>query len=306
MYGAILGDIIGSRFEFDMSPKVKEFNLFDSASVFTDDSVMTIAIAEALINAGKDPDEEVAKRLMIHSMKKWGRAIPHAGYGGMFGSWLQSEKSEPYGSFGNGSAMRVSAAGWLYDTIEMTRKVARWTAEITHNHPEGIKGAESVASVIFLARQGMSKEKIKEYVVKEFGYNLSRTCDEIRPEYHHVESCQETVPEAITAFLEGVSFEDVIRTAVSLGGDADTLTDIAGAMAEAYYGCDDFFKEQCENRITEDMKQVLYKFNKAVNQGVFEQEKVYIKETINDERKTRMTTIDGLIKEVASKLTRDI
>lgn len=304
MYGAILGDIIGSRFEFDRSPKIKEFNLFHSSSEFTDDSVMTIAVAEALLNAGKDPDEETTKHLLIRSMKKWGRAIPNAGYGGMFGSWLFSEKSEPYGSFGNGSAMRVSAAGWLYDTIEMTRKVARWTAEITHNHPEGIKGAESVASVIFLSRNGMSKDKIKEYVINEFGYDLSRTCDEIRPEYYHVESCQETVPEAITAFLEGVSFEDVIRTAVSLGGDCDTLTDIAGAIAEAYYSCDNFFKEQCESRITDDMRNVLYRFNRAVQQGEFDQEELsnYIEEQVEGKYKK---DIDSIISDISSKLTRN-
>ena len=304
MYGAILGDIIGSRFEFDRSPKVKEFNLFDNTSEFTDDTVMTIAVAEALLNAGKEPDEAATKFFLIRSMKKWGRAIPNAGYGGMFGSWLFSEITKPYGSFGNGSAMRVSAAGWLYDTIEMTRKVSRWTAEITHNHPEGIKGAESVASVIFLSRNGMSKDSIKEYIINEFGYDLSRTCDEIRPEYYHVESCQETVPEAITAFLEGVSFEDVIRTAVSLGGDCDTLTDIAGAMAEAYYSCDNFFKEQCENRITDDMKNVLHRFNKAIQQGEFDQEEICNYDTEQDDGKYKKN-IDSIISYISSKLTKD-
>ena len=260
MYGALLGDIIGSRFEFDRSRKSKEFAFFTSQSVYTDDSVMTIAVAEALMNAGNDAREEQVKKELIRCMKDWGRRFPYAGYGGMFSSWLFSETTEPYGSYGNGSAMRVSPAGWLYDTMERTRKVARWTAEVTHNHPEGLKGAESVAAVMFLARTGHDKPYIKDYVVKEFGYDLSRTCDEIRPTYHHVETCQQTVPEAITAFLEGDSFEDVIRTAVSLGGDCDTLTDIATAMAEAFYGCPDKLKKECEKRLEPEMLEVLKRF----------------------------------------------
>ena len=160
--------------------------------------------------------------------------------------------------------MRISAAGWLYDTLERTREVARYTAEVTHNHPEGIKGAEFVASVIFLARTGASKEEIKRYVVSQFGYDLSRTCDEIRPAYCHDESCQKTVPEAITAFLEGTDFEDVIRTAVSLGGDCDTLTCIAGSMAEAFYGVPDEMKAECRNRLQADMIGVVDWFEEAV------------------------------------------
>ena len=276
MYGAILGDIIGSRFEFDRSPKIKEFELFGQGCDFTDDTVMTIAIAEALLDAGKEPEEETAKKLMIASMKKWGHAVPDAGYGGRFQAWLFSRNTEPYGSYGNGSAMRVSPAGWLYDTIEETRNVARWTAEITHNHPEGIKGAESVASVIFLARNGSTKEEIKEYVIKEFGYDLSRTCDDIRPNYRHVESCQETVPEAMTAFFEGDSFEDVIRLAVSLGGDCDTLTDIAGAMAEAYYGIPNKLIDECRNRVTEQIREVMDRFDVYLNGEEETKERVII------------------------------
>ena len=166
----------------------------------------------------------------------------------------------PYNSFGNGSAMRVAAAGWLYPDLETTRKVARWTAEVTHNHPEGIKGAESTASAIFLARNGASKEEIKAYIVQEFGYDLSRTCNEIRPAYRHVESCQETVPEAITAFMEGTDFEDVIRTAVSLGGDADTLTCIAGSVAEAFYGVPEELVRECRNRLPADLLAVVDRF----------------------------------------------
>ncbi|MCC8102332.1 MAG: ADP-ribosylglycohydrolase family protein [Clostridiales bacterium] len=234
MYGAILGDIIGSPYEFDRGNKTKEFELFGKEAEFTDDSVMTIAVAEALLNAGKDAPVDRIRALVTESMQKWGRKYPHAGYGGRFRVWLTQKNPAPYGSYGNGSAMRVSAAGWLYDTLKQTREAARATADVTHNHPEGIKGAESVAAVIFLARTGNSKEQIRKYVTEEFRYNLSRTCDEIRPYYHHVESCQETVPEAITAFLEGNDFEDVIRTAVSLGGDCDTEEATAGLKDNRY------------------------------------------------------------------------
>ncbi len=261
MYGAILGDIIGSPYEFDRGDKTKDFPLFNEDSTFTDDSVMTIAVADALLSEAKDPER--IKTLLVYSMKRWGKKLPDAGYGGMFYRWLFTDDPQPYGSFGNGSAMRVSSVGWLYDSLEETREKARLTAEVTHNHPEGIKGAESVAAVIWLARNGKSKQEIREYVIKEFGYDLSRTCDEIRPGYYHVESCQQTVPEAITAFLEGESFEDVIRTAVSLGGDCDTLTCIAGSMAEAFYGVPEELKEECRKRITPEMKEVLDRFDKA-------------------------------------------
>lgn len=260
MYGAILGDIIGSPYEFDRGDKTKDFPLFNEDSTFTDDSVMTIAVADALLSEAKDPER--IKTLLVYSMQRWGRKDPTAGYGGMFYRWLFTDDPQPYGSFGNGSAMRVSSVGWLYDSLEETREKARLTAEVTHNHPEGIKGAESVAAVIWLARNGKSKQEIREYVIKEFGYDLSRTCDEIRPGYYHVESCQETVPEAITAFLEGESFEDVIRTAVSLGGDCDTLTCIAGSMAEAFYGVPEELKEECRKRITPEMLEVLAWFEK--------------------------------------------
>lgn len=259
MYGAILGDIIGSPYEFDMGDKTKDFPLFNSRSYFTDDSVMTIAVAEALMDSFGESDEKV-KEALVRSMQEWGQRYPGAGYGLRFYDWLEEEDPQPYGSFGNGSAMRVSAAGWLYDSLEETRKYARLSSEVTHNHPEGIKGAESVASAIFLARSGHSKAEIREYILSEFGYDLSRSCDEIRPTYFHVESCQETVPEAITAFLEGEDFEDVIRTAVSLGGDCDTLTCIAGSMAEAFYGVPEELKAECRLRLSEDLLEVLERF----------------------------------------------
>ena len=264
MYGAILGDIIGSPFEFDRGNKSKDFELFSPGVEFTDDTVMTIAVCEGLLDAGLDREPEVQKSQLIHSLKKWGRKYPYAGYGARFMWWLLLENPEAYGSYGNGSAMRVSSVAWLYDSLECVREMARLTAEITHNHPEGIKGAEATASAIFLARTGHTKAEIKEYIVSNFGYDLSRTCDEIRPDYRHVESCQETVPEAITAFLEGEDFEDVIRTAVSLGGDCDTLTAIAGSIAEGFYGVPESLKCECRKRVPEEMVRVLDAFEVAL------------------------------------------
>jgi len=266
MIGAILGDIIGSPYEFDRGKKTKFFPLFSRNSTFTDDSVMTVAVGDGLMRSMGKSDEDV-KAELVRAMQKWGRRYPDSGYGGRFIHWLFAEDPKPYGSYGNGSAMRVSAAGWLYGTIEETRHVARLTAEVSHNHPEGIKGAESTASAIFLARTGKSKEFIREYIESEFGYDLSRLCDEIRPFYHHVESCQETVPEALTAFLEGESFEDVVRTAVSLGGDCDTLTCIAASVAEAFYGVPEELKEECQRRVPEDLWEVVERFEKARNIG---------------------------------------
>lgn len=263
MFGAILGDIIGQPFEFDRGNKSKEFPLFCKNPRFTDDSVMTIAICDGILKAGLDADENTMKTSMITSMQLWGHKYPHAGYGGRFYRWLASEDTKPYNSWGNGSAMRVSSVGWLFETLERTREVARWSAEVTHNHPEGVKGAESTASVIWMARNGYTKPQIKEYITKEFGYDLSRTCDQIRPDYHHVESCQETVPQAITAFLEGTSFEDVVRTAVSLGGDCDTLTDIAAAMGEAFFEMPAELKEKCFEFTTKDMHEVMERFEGA-------------------------------------------
>lgn len=265
MIGAILGDIVGSPFEFDRSPKIKDFGpLFSGKSRFTDDTVMTIAVAEALVKAGPEGDERVIKKLLTECMQGWGHRFPGAGYGMRFYEWLfDSSDPVPYGSYGNGSAMRVSPVGWLYNSLERTREVARWTAEVTHNHPEGVKGAESVAVVIFLARTGSGKEEIKEYIIKEFGYDLSRTLDQIRPGYFHDESCQRTVPEAMTAFFEGTDFEDVVRSAVSLGGDCDTLTDIACGMAEAFYGVPDDLAAMTLNRLPEGMKEVLAEFEKV-------------------------------------------
>lgn len=262
MYGAILGDIIGSPYEFDQGNKSKDFPLFSRDSCFTDDTVMTVAVADVFLDAPEDDDR--IREALIESMQKWGRLYPDAGYGVRFCDWLLSHNPQPYNSWGNGAAMRVSPVAWLYEDLDTVRRLARLSAEVSHDHPEGIKGAEATASAIFLARTGYSKAQIKTYIEQEFHYDLSRTCDEIRPTYHHVESCQETVPEAITAFLEGESFEDVIRNAVSLGGDCDTLTAIAGSIAEGFYGVPEELMEECRSRLTDDLLTVLEAFDEAI------------------------------------------
>ena len=261
MIGAILGDIIGSPYEFDQGNKTKDFPLFSKDSTFTDDTVMTIAVADAFLPVQSKMEDKTIRQRLVMKIQKYGRLYPHAGYGGRFRHWLRDRNPQPYNSWGNGSAMRVSSVGWLYNDLETVRRMARLSADVTHNHPEGIKGAEAVASAIFLARTGSTKDEIKNYIGENFHYDLSRTCDEIRPNYRHVESCQETVPEAITAFLEGESFEDVIRTAVSLGGDCDTLTCIAGSIAEAYYGVPEELKEECRKRLPKELLVVLTRFN---------------------------------------------
>lgn len=268
MYGAILGDIIGSPFEFDRGNKTKNFKLFSKGCHFTDDTVMTIAVGEALLTAGTDAGINDIKRAVISNMQNWGNRYPHAGYGGMFRHWLKEKNPKPYGSFGNGSAMRVSAAGWLYESIERTREVAKITASVTHDHPEGIKGAEAAASAIFMSRKSFSKAEIKEYIEKEFHYDLNRSLDEIRPEYHMYETCQRTVPEAVIAFLEAEDFEDAIRNAVSLGGDTDTLGAITGSIAEAFYGIPKVLIVECQNRIDKgSMMDILNEFDRKLGRS---------------------------------------
>ena len=261
MYGAILGDIIGSPYEFDMGDKRKDFPLFSTDCTYTDDTVMTIAVADAFLDAQPNADDEWIKNRLVKGMHRFGKLYPHAGYGGMFRRWLKWDNPQPYNSYGNGSAMRVSSVAWLYNDLETVRKMARLSAEVSHNHPEGIKGAEATATAIFMGRTGHSKVEIKAYIEDNFGYDLNRTCDEIRPNYYHKESCQKTVPEAIVAFLEGKSFEDVIRNAVSLGGDCDTLTCIAGSIAEGFYGVPDELKQECCDRLPEKLRSVLDMFN---------------------------------------------
>ena len=264
MYGAILGDIIGSRFEFDRGPWTKAFELLTDKDNWTDDSVMTIAIAEALMDVGKDATVGEIEAACTKSMQKWGRRFPNAGYGGRFIHWLWTKHPKPYGSYGNGSAMRVSAVGWLYDSIERTREVARATANVSHNHPEGIKGAECTAAVIFLGRTGKTKEEIKEYVIREFGYDFSESLEEMRKRHEHVESCQDSLPKALRSFFDGDSYEDVVRNAVSLGGDTDTLAAIAGAMAEGFYDIPLILRAECKKRVKETMAVILKRFDVVV------------------------------------------
>ena len=268
MYGAILGDIIGSPYEFDAGEKTKEFPLFSENSVWTDDTVMTIAVADAFLTAGLDASEEALRQQLVKSLRHYGKLYPKAGYGLRFWKWLRNWRPKPYHSFGNGSAMRVSSVAWLYHDLESVRRAARTSAEVTHNHPEGIKGAEATASAIFLARTGCGKNEIKSYIIEKFGYDLSRSCEQIRPGYYHVQTCQETVPEAITAFLEGENFEDVIRTAVSLGGDCDTVAAIAGSIAEGFYGVPEELRSACRSRLPAQMLQVLDRFETQIKDAI--------------------------------------
>ncbi len=279
MYGAILGDIIGSRFEFDRGGLSKDFELLTSEDNWTDDTVMTVAVAEALMDAGQNASVGEIEAACVKSMQKWGRRYPDAGYGGRFIHWINAENPKPYGSYGNGSAMRVSAAGWLYDTIDRTREVARATANVTHDHPEGIKGAECTAAVVFMGRMGASKEEIAEYVLREFGYDFSETLEEMRARHEHVETCQDSLPKALRSFLDGESYEDAVRNAVSLGGDTDTLAAIAGAMAEAFYDMPLMLKGECQMRVEDDMLEVIKRFDEYMGRTSAEDRDQYLKFT---------------------------
>jgi ADP-ribosylglycohydrolase len=271
MLGAIVGDIVGSPFEFDQGAKSTEFELFSDESNFTDDTLMTLAVAQALMDAAGD--EAVADVALVWRMREFAAYynLPKGGFGGRFSVWLCSPDPQPYGSYGNGSAMRVSSVGWLFDTLEETEHWAEVTARVTHNHPEGIKGAQATAAAIFLARtQGPSAEAkadLKEYIQRRFGYDLSRTLDEIRPSYHHVESCQQSVPEAITAYLESDGFENALRLVVSLGGDTDTTGAITGSIAEAAYGIPDAIRAEALERLPPDLRSVLDHFESLATSG---------------------------------------
>ena len=241
MIGAIAGDIVGSRFEWAYM-KSKDFELFPTKKCsFTDDSVMTIAIATALADwkAGKGELHDHA----IRRMQEFGRRFPHAGYGGKFGRWLESDDPQPYNSWGNGSAMRVSACGWAANSIEEAVALSDAVTAVTHDHPEGLKGAAATSVCIYLARTGKSKDEIRHYLEDHF-YKIDFTLDEIRPTYRFDVSCQGSVPQAMASFFESTSFEDAIRNAISLGGDADTIAAIAGGVAGAYYGVPDEIRLQ--------------------------------------------------------------
>ena len=271
MLGAIIGDIVGSIYEFD-NIKTKNFNVFTNEMFFTDDTVMTIAIADAIINGGQHEN-------FIQSMKKWGGDYIDKSYGHSFRRWLKSENSEPYNSWGNGSAMRVSPCGWVAklsepfeEGLKLTEDLAKKSAEVTHNHPEGIKGAQATAAAIFFMRHGKSKNaieeyknKLKDYIQNKYKYDLNFTLNEIRPSYAFNESCQGTVPQAIVSFLESENFEDAIRNAISIGGDSDTLAAITGSIAEAAYGIPEDIKEKAINYLDKKIKELYNKWANFIN-----------------------------------------
>ena len=273
MLGAIYGDIVGSVYEFH-NIRTKEFELFSEKSFFTDDSVMTLAVANALklydimtddISHSKSTEKpwadsiDIFKTFLISEMHKLAEKYPNAGYGGRFVIWLFTDQREPYNSFGNGSAMRVSPVAWYADSLEQAIDFATASAEVTHNHPEGIKGAVVTAGAAYLARTGATMEEIKDFVSKY--YKISFTLDEIRPTYRFNETCQETVPQALQAFFESVSFEDAIRNAISIGGDSDTLAAITGAVAEAYYGMSEKESSDVISRLDAELLNILESFN---------------------------------------------
>lgn len=252
--GAIAGDIIGSRFEW-RNHRSKKFELLHERCFFTDDSVCTLAVAESLLE-NKD---------LILTMKEICRKYPNSGYGGGFTKWLNSNSSVPYHSYGNGSAMRVSAVGFFAKTEEATLALARESAEITHNHKEGIKGAEATALAIFWARNGMSKAFIKEGISLRFGYDLDRSVDELRKTNKFYLSCQKTVPEAMVCFLESNDYEDAIRNAVSIGGDTDTIACITGGISAAYYGeISEDIRNFVMRKLPQDLREILIKFEEKI------------------------------------------
>ena len=257
MLGAIYGDIVGSVFEFN-NIRTKDFELFSEKSKFTDDSVMTVAVADALLTFGRKGEIETFKKVLVRKMHYYGEKYPHAGYGGKFGYWLREKQTEPYGSYGNGSAMRVSPVAWYANSLEECLDFAKASAEVTHNHPEGIKGAVATAGATYLARTGATMDEIKAFVAKY--YTIDFTLDEIRPTYNFNETCQDTVPQAMQAFFESTSFEDAIRNAISIGGDSDTLAAITGSVAEAYYGMTEREAQSVTERLDPTLLKILNDF----------------------------------------------
>jgi ADP-ribosylglycohydrolase len=255
--GAVIGDIIGSVYEWN-NVKTTNFPLFTKRTTFTDDSVLTVATMDSILN----------KIDCSQSYQIYGRKFPDTGYGGLFVDWIFDENPKPYNSWGNGSAMRVSPVGWAYDTIGEVLEHAKRSAEVSHNHPEGIKGAQATASAVFLARTGKSKAEIKEFVETMFDYDLNRTIAEIRPGYRFNESCQGTVPEAIIAFLESTDFESAIRLAISLGGDSDTMACITGGIAEAFYKeIPEYITENALRVLPTEIIQLIEEFSKRFRNG---------------------------------------
>ncbi|MBQ1826772.1 MAG: ADP-ribosylglycohydrolase family protein [Erysipelotrichaceae bacterium] len=258
MLGAIFGDIVGSAYEFNNTHNYN-FKLLSEYSDFTDDSVMTIAVARGLMDSLGKSDEEI-RNALIDSMKEFGKRHPYAGYGGMFFRWVLGEDRKPYNSFGNGSAMRVSAAGWLYDSLEETLHGAELSADVTHNHPEGIKGAQATAAAIYLARTGKNKREIRDYIEETFGYDLHQSMKDIVSAGHGEEICQVSVPQALVCFLHSTGYIDTIRKSVAIGGDSDTIACIAGSIAEAYYGLEEKYAKEAYERLDDDLKEVVDKF----------------------------------------------
>lgn len=250
MFGAIAGDVIGSYFEFRPTKRT-DFKMFQPGTTFTDDTVLTVAVADCLLN-GLD---------YARTLREYALRYPDAGYGTMFLSWMYSDPLEPYNSYGNGSAMRVSPVAYPINNYSCIMKEAKRSAVVTHNHPEGVKGAQAIASAIFWARTGQSKESIKTEIESSFGYNLDFSLDQIRPDYAFDETCEGSVPQAIVAFLESCDYEDAIRKAISLGGDADTLACMAGGIAEAYYKfIPDYIIENVRKLLPADLLQVIELF----------------------------------------------
>ena len=256
--GAIAGDVIGSAYEFNLT-RDHDFELFTPDSTFTDDTVLTMANAMWLLE-----DEQHTPEKLVSIMLDMCWKYPDRGYGGRFAHWIHDGDPQPYNSFGNGSAMRVSPVGYYARTIDEALALAKISAEVTHNHPEGIKGAQATAAAIFMARQGKTKREISEYVEKSFGYDLSRTLDQIRPTFTFDETCQRTVPEAITCFMEGKDYEDVVRLAVTLAGDADTLAAIAGSISSAIDDVPNDITQPVIARLSEDFCVTLLRFNELV------------------------------------------
>lgn len=256
MIGAMIGDIIGSVYEFKENVEDKNFKLFVSYAMTTDDSIMTLAVGEALVNTYGEKDIVKIQEELTKQLQKFGREYPYGGYGLRFKKWLKEENPQPYNSYGNGSGMRVSSVAWLYDNLEDVNKYAEITASVSHNHPEGIKGACAIASAIYLARKKKTKEEIKKYIEETFGYSFE-PISEVRKWHTFDETCQVTVPIAIQAFLEGKDFEDVLRTAIYAGGDSDTIACMACSIAETYYDIPNKFIDFCYPKISSSMKTAL-------------------------------------------------
>ena len=257
MLGAIVGDTVGSVYEWH-NIKTTEFPLFSEGCRPTDDSVMTLAVAHTLLDAFDGQNFSQAE--LVKMMRSYGRLYPDAGYGGKFRRWLKSPHPTPYNSYGNGSAMRVSPVAWVAETLEDAERLAAASAEVTHNHPEGVKGAQATAACIFMARRGADNAEIREYVERKYAYDLAFTLDEIRAGYAFDVSCQGSVPQAIVAFLESESFEDAIRRAISIGGDSDTIAAIAGSIAHARYGIPEWITGETAARMPERLRQVCKRF----------------------------------------------